>query len=359
MEKKIFQNTLMEIYPSYVKKALLKKVVADGLVIDEKPKGGQMVLNLNNSIDVSEYSSIDDKFKHILDSDAILSIFEDYEYRKPYRHFCYFSYKNLSIEKIKALTESKELAVFNKSVNQPVDSFENPTVYPLSDQIFFKFSYRLQDDDGHIIKYVIIAVFDEKNNIFEIRFDRVGIAYKNSYSFYKDKVATIKSYFEEKLGVEFSSIDFRAVVDYMKSEKEDVTILAQRMNRNGSTAYLEAYEGDEITIPILGELENFVAKNKELFEKNDDTKVIRTELQQFLKQIEVKSDMPMVKIRIDETGVRFGITHDYKDTEYSLFMLYGELIGEEMMHSVKEYLMRCYKELRTAVSADSLPEEQA
>ena len=56
-----------------------------------------------------------------------------------------FSYKNLSIEKIKALTESKELAVFNKSVNQPVDSFENPTVYPLGDQIFFKFSYRLQD----------------------------------------------------------------------------------------------------------------------------------------------------------------------------------------------------------------------
>lgn len=68
--------------------------------------------------------------------------------------------------------------------------------------------------------------------------------------------------------------------------------------------------------------------------------------------------MPLVKIRMDESGIKFGITHNYKDTEFSLFMLYGELVGEEMVSSVKEYLMQCYKELRTAVSASPLPAEK-
>ena len=61
---------------------------------------------------------------------------------------------------------------------------------------------------------------------------------------------------------------------------------------------------------------------------------------------------------MDESGIKFGITHNYKDTEYSLFMLYGELVGEEMMGSVKEYIMRCYKDFRAATSADSLPTEE-
>ena len=65
--------------------------------------------------------------------------------------------------------------------------------------------------------------------------------------------------------------------------------------------------------------------------------------------------MPLVKIRMDESGIKFGITHNYKDTEYSLFMLYGELIGEEMMGDVKKYIMQCYKELTDAVSAVSIP----
>ena len=68
--------------------------------------------------------------------------------------------------------------------------------------------------------------------------------------------------------------------------------------------------------------------------------------------------MPVVKIRIDESGIKFGITHKYKDTDYSLFMIYGELIREEMMSSVKEYVMQCYKELTAATSADSISTEK-
>ena len=233
--------------------------------------------------------------------------------------------------------------------------FDIPTVRTIGKSIIFKFSHKLQDDSGHVIKYVILAIIDTDTGILEIRFDKVGIAYKNSYTYYKDKISAILKFFIDKLELTFTSIDFKAVVDYIKSKKDDITIFAQRMNRNGSTAYLEAYDGDDITIPILGELDSFITNNEVLFASNDQTEYIKCKLQEFLKEIEVKSDVPMVKVRMDESGIRFGITHNYKDTEYSMFMLYGELVGEEMMGSVKEYLMQCYKELRAVVSTDSIP----
>lgn len=114
----------------------------------------------------------------------------------------------------------------------------------------------------------------------------------------------------------------------------------------------------QVSFLYLGELDSFIEKQKDLFDKDDNTREIRKRLQAFRKEIEVKSDMPHVKIRMDESGIKFGITHNYKDTEFSLFMLYGELMGEEMMSSVKEYIMRCYKEPRAATSADIVSTEK-
>lgn len=355
LDKQLFRNSIITMYPSYVKKAILKQAVTDGLVIDDKRKDGQMSLNLNNSIDVSDDLTIDAKFEKITESDAVLASIEDYEYRKPYRQFCYFEYSNFLSEKVAQLVDGSKLMVFDKTKQKMVDSFDIPTVRTIGKSIIFKFSHKLQDDSGHVIKYVILAIIDTDTGILEIRFDKVGIAYKNSYTYYKDKISAILKFFIDKLELTFTSIDFKAVVDYIKSKKDDITIFAQRMNRNGSTAYLEAYDGDDITIPILGELDSFITNNEVLFASNDQTEYIKCKLQEFLKEIEVKSDVPMVKVRMDESGIRFGITHNYKDTEYSMFMLYGELVGEEMMGSVKEYLMQCYKELRAVVSTDSIP----
>lgn len=78
----------------------------------------------------------------------------------------------------------------------------------------------------------------------------------------------------------------------------------------------------------------------------------------FLQEIEIQSDMPMVKIGMINSGIRFGITHNYKNTDYSMFMLYGELIGEGLISCVKDYVMRSYKEYRSAVSSVALSSEK-
>ncbi len=304
MEKDVFKNTILEIYPSYVKKAIFKQAVKDGFVIDNKKHNGQLTLNLNNSVDVTDDKTLDDKFRHMFEQDHMLAVVEEYEYAKPYRHFCYFGYKNLCIAEIKDL------------------------------------------------------VIDKEYELLEIRFDRIGIAYKNSNTFYKDKIQDILNFFRGKTGLQIENIDFKAVVEYMMSEEKDITFMAQRMTRKGMTAYLEAYEDEAGIIPILGELESFIAEQNDLFDKNADTRLLREKLKAFIMEIEVKSDIPMVKIRMEQSGIKFGITHNYKGTDYSLFMLYGELVGEELMSSVKEYLIQCYKKLNTAISINALPAEE-
>ena len=244
MDKEIFKNSILDIYPSYTKKVLLKQAVNDGLIINNKKRNAQMTLNFTDSIDVSEDETVDDKLKHILDSDSILAMVEEYEYRKPYKHFCYFEYVDLEIEKIEELVKAGKVNVFDKKSQQPTDDFEKPTIYLLGEFIYLKFSYKLQNDVGSTIKYVMLAIIDKENKILEIRFDRVGIAYKNSYTYYKDKIAKILDYLRENINLNISDIDFKAVVDFMKSECDDITIVAQRMTRNGTTAYLEAYEDE-------------------------------------------------------------------------------------------------------------------
>ena len=108
---------------------------------------------------------------------------EEYEYRKPYRHFCYFEYTFLNIQKIQQLVENGKVNVFDKKEQRAVDDLKKPTIYILGETIYIKFSYMLQNDAGNTIKYIMLAVIDKENSLLEIRFDQVGIAYKNSYTF--------------------------------------------------------------------------------------------------------------------------------------------------------------------------------
>lgn len=348
----------MEVYPSYVKKAILKQVVDDGLAINNKKTEDQLILNFTDCVDVTDDITLEDKMKHILDSDVILAFMEEYEYKKAYRHFCYFKYTNISLEKIEELVAAGKINVFDKKELKSIDEFDKPSIYVVGEEIYFKFSISLSNDTGKSIKYVFLAVIDKENEIVEFRFDKIGLEYKKSYNFYKDTIARKLQYFSDNMDLEITNIDFKALVDYMK-DKEDVIIYAQRMTRNGTTAYLEAFEDEESIIPILGELNTFIEDNKVLLESNDETLEIRSKLKGFINDIEIKSDMPMVKIRLDESNVKFGVTHNYKETEYSLFMMYGELVGEkEMMSNVKGYLMQCSRELNSAISANPVPTEE-
>lgn len=353
------QKTVADVYPAYLKKELLKQTVNDGLVIDNKKRSNQLSLKFADIVDVSEYDTLDEKINNILNADKVLQYIEEFEYKRQYRHFCYFKYSEISPTKLEELVKKGVVHLFDKKGETLTDSYEKPSLYIVDNLIYFKFSECLNNETGNKIKFTVICVLDKEHNVIELRFDRVGIAYKNSYNFYRDKINHILDYLATNLSVEIENIDFKAVIDYIKSEKDNISIYAQRMQRNGTTAYLEAYDDGDGVMPILGELGNLIEENRELFDTDINTNLIRDKLLTFIKEIEVKSDMPMVKVKLDDQDIKFGITHNYKGMEYSFFMFYGELLGDkEMMDYVRNYLIGCNRELENCISPNSISKKE-
>ena len=73
MNKDIFKSTVLDSYPSYTKKIILKQAVNEGLIINNKKRSPQMTLNFTDSIDVTADETLDDKLKHMLESENILA----------------------------------------------------------------------------------------------------------------------------------------------------------------------------------------------------------------------------------------------------------------------------------------------
>ena len=349
------QKTISDFYPVYLKKELLKQVVNDGLVINNKKRSCQLSFKFADIVDVSEYDTLDEKVNNILNADSVLQYIEEFEYKRQYRHFCYFKCSEIPPTKLEELVENDAVYLFDKKGETLIDSYDKPSLYIADNLVYLKFSDRLNKEARNAIKFPVVCVLDKEHSVIELRFDRVGIAYKNSYNFYRDKINDILEYLKTRVSVEIENIDFKSVIDYMKSEKDNISIYAQRMQRNGTTAYLEAYNDGDGAMPILGELTNFIQENKELFDTDINTNLIKDKLLAFIHEIEVKSDMPMVKVKLEDRDIKFGITHNYKGMEYSLFMFYGELLGdEEMMGYVRNYLIECNRELENCISPNSV-----
>lgn len=355
-----FKSTILEIYPLYLKKIILSQFIYEGYIIDTKRKGEQLALNITDSLDVTEHDTPDEKIKAILTyGEDLLCYFEDFEYKKEFRHICYFECKTINSNIIEALVKANEINVYDKKEKKQVyDDFNKPTIHIAGNLIYLKFARALNNDHSQI-KYTTLCVIDIDSEIIELRLDRVGIEYKRSYDFYKGEINRILQYLRGKLQLEITDIEFKAIVEYMKSEKDDITIYAQKMNRNGTTAYLETYDDEEAVMPILGELEKYIEDNKSLFDIDDNTLAIKAGLEKFIQEIEIKSDLPMVKFKIDSQNIKIGITHNYKDASYSLFMLYGDLIGStRRMDYVREFLSNSYKQLKNEIQPVTIPAEE-
>ncbi|WP_277673355.1 hypothetical protein [Piscibacillus halophilus] len=346
-------RTLQNLYPNYLKKRLLNRLAEDGLIINNKRISSKGQLSLIT--DVSFIEDINEKFRTILEQDSDNVCFkyvEDFEFTKEYRHVSYFQIKNFSNEKLDKLVIEDKINFFKKDheMFDLVDSSASkPTIKRSKDDVFIKFCYLLDnkvESSKGSIKYVVLAKINTKDNILEICLDKVSYDYKLQKDFYALIIDDIKQTLEEMLKIQIFDIDFKAVVNFIKSERDDVSIYAMKMHRNGTVAYLDAQSNEDLMIPILGELQAFIEQNKDLINVNKETKEIGRKLEDFIEGIEVKSDLPSVKMIWPSKGIKLGVDHGYKDRHYSFFMFYDEL-GEsrERMEYVREYLIDSFSEL--------------
>lgn len=162
-----FQKTVEDIYPAYLKKELLKQAVNDGLVVDNKKNSYQISFKFADIVDVSQYDTLDEKINSILDADRVLQYIGEFEYRRQYRHFCYFKCSEIPSTKLEELVENGVVHLFNKNGKTLIDSYDKPSLYIVDNLVYFKFSERLNNETGNQIKFTIICVLDKEHNIIE------------------------------------------------------------------------------------------------------------------------------------------------------------------------------------------------
>ena len=108
------QKTIADFYPAYLKKELLKQVVNDGLVINNKKKNNQLSLKFADIVDVSEFDTLDEKVNNILNAENVLQYIEEFEYKRQYRHFCYFKCSEIPPTKLEELVENGIVDVYKR-----------------------------------------------------------------------------------------------------------------------------------------------------------------------------------------------------------------------------------------------------
>lgn len=353
--KKLLIDTLGTVYPNYLKKKLIAQIANEGLIINSKKKSNS--INSSLLIDISEIEDVNDKLEHILNFDNSNSIYkyiEEFEFNKSYRHSVIFESFNFNENKIPELIEQGKLLLYRRdpSMNDYVDTNSVvPTIKITDEEILIKFSYLLNNNNGYElkpIKYVVLCRFDSNYKILELRFDKAPQGYQSTKDFYVDIVNLTISHLNSLFDVTIENIDFKGVIEYIRFiEDDNIYIYAMEMLRNGSKAYLDAMSNEDMTIPILGEIKDFMLENEDLFSSNDETLQIKGKLNEFVENIQITSDLPSVKIVWPNNGIKVGIKHNYKDEDFSLFMHYDELIdSKERMDNVREYFIESYNNFK-------------
>lgn len=363
--KKILINTVLQHYPAYLQSKLLKSMTKDDRVINHKSKikSGQGFLL---SIDVTGIDGVGNKISHLLEHKEeglyakIYKYVEEFEFVKSYRYACIFEYKeDFDIDLINSLDPSHIQLYCHDS-----DTYDCmwrtgswiPTVNLESDRVLFKYSVTLDNRQGDKIKYVVLVVMELDSKRVSVYFDSVASEYKNPIKdFYAVMLDTVKRNFEKLIGIKLLTIDFKAIIYYIQylqnnnvGLSENIKVSAQKMKRDGTVSYLEAKKdsSEEPTIPILGELKEWLRERDYLFDANEETRRIREELSNFIEEIEQTSDYPKVQIRFIDKGFHLEMTHAYKNYEYSVFKIDGNLSDDrELIEYAKVCLDKYYREL--------------
>ncbi len=352
--QEILNNTVSSsLYPGYMKSNFLKLAVNNNLLINNRANDhGAISLFSSMMPDVSSLASIDDKFIAALQDVNIQKLFEKFLFEKQYRLFSIFSIGNVTRESFKKLLDQAKIIPFNTFEGYPdCLDYDTPYIMEQDENILLKFWEELTDEYQNKILYPVVALFDLNNKVVEIRFDRIGINYKHTYDFYKNIISKIREWISSNLDGTTSSIDFKAVIEYAKTDGGGIDIYAQKMTRNKTSAYLENLDEGEVVMPILGELSRLIESQEDLFTVNEQTQAIKKLLVDFISKIEADSDIPQLKLRFDEKNIKIGITHEYKHTDFSLFKYYDDLTkGKEAMDYVRNFFTETYQNLNRATS---------
>lgn len=344
--KEIIKTTVHGEYSVYSLEKLLKKLVNDGLIKNNKKKKYS-----EERIDVSgfsgEKSKIDYLFKNL---DVMSKKCEEFEYEKSYRYNHVYGYESINFNKINELIKEKRIIIKtddNKCNDKLSSIIAHPTYINTADKVYLKFSMRLisKVDDSEDLKHPVLVIIHKNYNFIEIRQDVVPMKYNPIEKFYNANSRSVRGWLEKYLECKVTDFDLQSVTKYMKSNKqEDVKITALKLKRNGMTAELDSANNSDLMLPILDELRMKI-DSESIFELDKNTKRIKKILEDFIEEIEETSDLPAAKALWKEKKYKVMLVHAEKEKDVSLIRWIGELKDKESMDYVTEYIIKCKGEL--------------
>jgi len=346
----ILKSTLRYNYPQYLNKNIIKELEKRGF-IKNKVKNSEVNAQTNfiedKFINLSKLE-YEEKINKIFDVDNFQTekTIEKLEFEREYSY-------GLFLKITKKNKSCKDIINYNPN---DVENKHDVYIYKKNDRVYIKNNIYLTSNDGIKIKYPIINVIHKVNNdeILEIRLSKVAIQFQNKEDFYRESIKeNLKT-----LGFECSGICFKNTIKNLDNFEFNDDISIENFNpvkiiikdmrlSSGAKAKLDADSSPNQLIPILGDLEELIRENIDLFEKNEETHKIKSILNEFIENINKTSDIPSVGIIFSIKNIEHQvyITHNYKGTDYSMFNFrYPLCSDEERMNYVREIFIGNYRE---------------
>lgn len=351
---KFYENTLY-IYSKPMKAYICQQLLMEHIITYNR----QIDIKDTNETIFIERKDPDIVLQKVFSKIENLKLLDKYEMEKLYKYSVPFIYEGDVKTIFDTLLNNKKLIDVN-TILYPCKEYNIgttikdtlPVIYKKNDIIFIKFviqkSYiNLETFESMDYRYPIILYFDLKNNILEIRYDTIRQSDVKARNYYKQSIDAVIKWLKD-CGIKIYGLDDINFLSVLKDNNlENVRIYKQMMNMgNSGKAELTASQEQDYILPFIGELNELINENEELFNSNAATKEIKELLLDYLKEKEITTNYPYVYLKwlnaVSSKSFIVKITFSYFDGKYTLLQHIAadcSDYGMERMNNAIRYLI--------------------
>ncbi|AJA42687.1 hypothetical protein phiCTC2A_64 (endogenous virus) [Clostridium phage phiCTC2A] len=333
--KNLINNTIEYYLPEYNLQQIINNLTKQKIASYKEKE---------NSVLINTSESKSQRIKKCIDNNSdTFYIIENMLINKAYRYAIYYKCDNFNLnDNIENYIDIESLKCEKFNL---IEEFDKPIFVQTDDYIAFKFCksinpFIIKLDQTKDVFYSTLWVYHKKMKILEHRFDMIG--FKSDDTFYettfKPQLYKICTDFNCTINEFRTSKIIKCIV---QNKKDEVNEISQCMGlKADSLAKLKA--GKTLVMPFIGDLEIIMEESKELFDKTNETKLIKKMLEKYINNIKENAKY---KSRLlswckgEYNSLCVNILFSYRDKNYDLFNFQDpKKINMELMNYAIEYI---------------------
>ncbi|EOU1841392.1 hypothetical protein IZT14_001667 [Clostridium perfringens] len=362
----ILKNTIKYSMPQHEIKDILDELKEDNIIgyISDSEKHKEKAKRVEILIDKQD-KSLNDILIEVLDkSNKLIKYVEKIFIEKSYRYSIYYRCNDFKFTP--KLYNAINLNEYEqKLISEEIDNFTNIVFKDTDDKIVLRFVYPIKQFVRKIDKsedFIMpnLWIYHKNLNILEYRFELIGA--DGDDEFYSTRLDGQISALQCKEKFSFSEFRSSEIIKYIvENKKSEVQEISQSLGlKKNSMAKLKV--GTNKIMPFIGDFEEILEKNNELFNKTDETKEIKDILEKYItnikKNAKYKSRLLSWYKKEEESKenktksksksiLDIQVIFSYRDKNYDLFNFHEpkKLSGELMDFAIK-YIIKVEKDTK-------------